>query len=52
MILNGKTPEEKAEFEKVQDYFTLNLDESNFLASEGNVKILGLLARRSMRKRI
>jgi hypothetical protein len=34
---NGNSPE----YEVVKDHFTLNGDESNFMASEGTVKVLG-----------
>ena len=35
--LNGNSPE----FEKVKDHFTGNLDESNFMCSDGNLHIIG-----------
>ena len=39
--LNEKSLDKSEEFLKVEDYFFLNLNESNFMASEGKVKVIG-----------
>ena len=44
--LNGNSPE----YKEVEDHFTLNGDESNFMASEGTVRVIGNKKKRSRRR--
>ena len=45
-MLNGDSPE----YEVVKDSFTLNGDESNFMASEGTVRVIGNKKKRKQEK--
>ena len=42
--------DDTAAFKDIVDYFTLNLDESNFMSCEGKVKILGNVDKRKHEK--
>jgi hypothetical protein len=44
--LNGNSPE----YKEVEDHFTLNRDESNFMASEGTVRVIGNKKKRKQEK--
>ncbi len=44
--LNGNSPE----YKEVEDYFTLNGDESNFMASEGTVRVIANKKKRKQEK--
>ena len=44
--LNGNSPE----YKEVEDYFTLNGDESNFMASEGTVRVIANKNKRKQEK--
>ncbi|KAL9182733.1 hypothetical protein ACHAXT_004012 [Thalassiosira profunda] len=48
--LNGRTPEERAEFESKKDFFTCNLDEMCVIASDGTVRVLGAAEKRKQEK--
>ena len=42
ILLNNGLSDKTEDFDKdVQDYFSLNLDESNFMACEGSVRVVG-----------
>ena len=46
--MSGKSPE----FERLKDYFTCNLDESSFLASDGFIRVIGNSKKRKHEKNI
>ena len=47
--LNAKS-DDKADFKPVEDYFSLNLDESNFMASDGQLEVIGSAAKKKQEK--
>ena len=46
--MSGKSPE----FERLEDYFTCNIDESRFLASDGIIRVIGNSKKRKHEKNI
>ena len=47
--LNAESSD-KADFKEVEDYFSLNLDESNFMASDGTLQVIGSAAKKKQEK--
>ena len=47
--LNAESSD-KADFKEVEDYFSLNLDESNFMASDGTLQVIGSAAKKQEKR--